>query len=244
MSGEDLDAVAELDEAAQAVEEALGSLLRLDREIRPAGVADEERVAGEDEPRLVAAGAVDHREAAVLGPVTRRVDRAQDDLADLDLRPVVERLVREGRLGVAVDADRDAVLEREASVAGDVIGVRVRLEDADEPDVATLGLRQHRLDVVGRVDDDRDAGVLVADEVAGAAQIVVQELLEEHGATLPPASAMYPKAAPVACSSSSSRMTNQPIASRKTSVCSPFIRIPPRFWSRIGDSPHSRGACS
>ena len=86
-------------------------------------------------------------------------------VADLDLRPVVERLVREGRPGVAVHANRDAVLEREPSVAGDVIGVRVRLEDADEPDVAALRLRQHRLDVVRRIDDDRDARVLVADEV-------------------------------------------------------------------------------
>ena len=45
-------------------------------------------------------------------------------------------------------------------------------------------------------------------------------------------------------SSSSSRHTYQPIASRNTSVCSPFITIPPRFWSRIGDRPHRRGACS
>jgi len=41
----------------------------------------------------------------------------------------------------------------------------------------------------------RDAGVLVADEVRGAAQVIVQELLEQHGSTLPPCSAMYPKAA-------------------------------------------------
>ena len=166
MAGEDLDAVAELDEPAQAVEEALRSLPCFDREVRPPGVADEERVAGEDEPWLVAARAVDHREAAVLGPVARRVDRAEDDLADLDLCPVVERLVREGRAGVAVDAERDAVLERETAVAGDVVGVRVRLEHADEADVAARRLLQQRLDRVRRVDDDRDAGVLVADEVA------------------------------------------------------------------------------
>ena len=140
MAGEDLDAVAELDEPAQAVEEALRSLPCLDREIRPARVADEERVAGEDEPRLVAAGAVDHREAAVLGAVTRRMDRAQDDRADLDFRPVVERLVREARPGFAVHANRDAVLEREASVAGDVVGMRVRLENADEPGFVMLRL--------------------------------------------------------------------------------------------------------
>ena len=51
-------------------------------------------------------------------------------------------------------------------------------------------------------------------------------------------------AEPLACSSSSRRQTNQPIATRKTSVCSPFIRIPPRFWSRTGESPHRRGARS
>jgi len=47
-----------------------------------------------------------------------------------------------------------------------------------------------------------------------------------------------------ACSSSRSRQTYQPIASRKTSVCSPFITMPPRFWSRMGDSPQRRCVCS
>jgi hypothetical protein len=197
MPGEDLDAVSELDEPPQAVEEALGSLPCLDREIRPADIADEERVAGEDEPRLVAAGAVDHREAAVLGPVARRVDRAEDDIAHLDLRPVLERLVREHGLRSGVDADRDVVLERKPAVTRDVIRVRVRLEDADEPDTLALRPRQHGLDRVRRVDDDRDACVLVADEIRGAAQVVVQKLLEQHGATLTPVAAMNPKAAPV-----------------------------------------------
>ena len=67
----------------------------------------------------------------------------RSDVADLDLGPVLERLVREGRPGVPVDADREAVLERETPVAGDVVGVRVRLEDADEPDAVPLRLRQH-----------------------------------------------------------------------------------------------------
>jgi hypothetical protein len=70
------------------------------------------------------------------------MDRPQDDLADLDFRPVVERLVRERRPCVAVNANREAVLERETTVAGDVIGVRVRLEDADEPDLAAFRLSQ------------------------------------------------------------------------------------------------------
>src|SRR5262249_11243030 len=53
--GEDLDAVTERDEPPQAVEEALGSLLSLDREVGPTRVSDEERIAREDEPGFVAA---------------------------------------------------------------------------------------------------------------------------------------------------------------------------------------------
>jgi len=51
----DLDPVAEIDEPVQRVEEPLGAVLRLDREVGPCGVADEERVAREHEPGLVTA---------------------------------------------------------------------------------------------------------------------------------------------------------------------------------------------
>ncbi len=60
----------------------------------------------------------------------------------------------------------------------------------------------------------------------------------------PPRTGPVSPPAPLACSSSSRRQTNQPIAIRKTTVCSAFIRIPPRFWSRTGESPHRRGARS
>ena len=72
--GEHLDAVAELDQPPQRVEQPLGALARADGEVGPCGVADEQRVAREHEPGLVAARAVDHGEAAVLGPVAGRVD--------------------------------------------------------------------------------------------------------------------------------------------------------------------------
>jgi hypothetical protein len=36
------------------------------------------------------------------------------------------------------------------------------------------------LDRVRGIDDDRDAGVLVADEIRRAAEIIVDELLEQH----------------------------------------------------------------
>ena len=79
---------------------------RLAREVGPRGVADQQRVAGDHEPRLVAARAVDHLEAAVLGPVAGRVHDADDDVAQRDLLAVVERLVRVLGLGRGMDMNR------------------------------------------------------------------------------------------------------------------------------------------
>ena len=147
---------------------------------RPCDVADEERIAGQHEPGLVCPRAVDHGEGAMLGPVARRVNRADDDLAQLDLCAVVQRLMGERRFGGAVYAHREAVLQREAPVARDVVCMRMRLEDGDELDVSTLALIQILLDRVGRIDEDGDSRVLVSDEVGSTPQIVVDELLEEH----------------------------------------------------------------
>ncbi len=72
------------------------------------------------------------------------------------------------------------MLERETAVARDVVGVRVRLEHPHEPDAVARGLLEVRLDRVGRIDHDGDAGLLVSDEVRGAAEVVVDELAEEH----------------------------------------------------------------
>src|SRR5262249_7480827 len=99
--------------------------------------------------------------------------------------------VRESGFGGSMHPDRQAVLEGEAPVTGDVIRVRVRLEHADEPNFLPLRLRQDRLDRVRRIHDEPGPRRLVADEVGGAAQVVVQELLEQHGATLAPAAATY-----------------------------------------------------
>ena len=76
-----------------------------------------------------------------------------------------------------------AVLEREAAVTGDVVGVVVRLEHAHDPHAGPLRRLEVVLDRVGGVDDDRLAGRLVADQVGGAAEVVVHELLKEHFAS-------------------------------------------------------------
>ena len=52
MAGVDLDSVAELNQTSERVEEALRPLARVDSEIRTCGIADEQRVSRQDEPRL------------------------------------------------------------------------------------------------------------------------------------------------------------------------------------------------
>ena len=90
-----------------------------------------------------------------------------------------------------VDADREPVLERKPPVTRDVIRMGVRLDRANEPHAAPLGLLEVLLDRVRRVDDDRLTRALVADQVRGAPESVVDELREEHSAaTVAPSSAI------------------------------------------------------
>ena len=99
--------------------------------------------------------------------------------------PSSHRVVRVLGLGRGVDAHRDAVLEREPPVPGEVVGVRVRLDRADDADVAPLGLVEVLLDREGRIDDDGVTGTWIADEVRRTAERVVDELREDHGRARP-----------------------------------------------------------
>ncbi len=185
MTGVHLDAVPELDEPTQRVEEALGSLPPVDCEVGPRSVADEERVAGEDDPRVCSARPVSHCEAAVLGPMAGRVDAAKDDVAENDLVVVLHRVVRVLGCGCRMDAHRNSVLECESPVTREMISVRVRLDCANDADLATLGLLEVLLDREGRIDDDGLAGARIADEIRRTPERVVDELREDHGRARP-----------------------------------------------------------
>ena len=116
----------------------------------------------------------------MLGPVAGGVDHAERDRADLDRVAVDHRIARVVDLGQRVDADRDAVLEREPAVPGDMVGVRVRLDRPDDPETPALGLLEQRLDREGGIDEHGNAGFFVSHEVTRAAEIAVQELVEDH----------------------------------------------------------------
>ena len=180
VAGKDLDAVWQLCEPAERVEKPLGAGARLDREVRARGVPDEERVAREDEPRLVAPVAIADGEGAVLGAVTGRVDRADRDRADVHDRTVVERCMGVVRLRGAVDVHWTAVVEREPAVPGEVVRVRVCLEHAHQPNLLARRLLDVLLDPVRRIDDRCLPRVLVADQIGRAPQAVVHELAEDH----------------------------------------------------------------
>ena len=109
MSGIHLVGVGKLGESLQRVKEAFCPFARLDGEVGTRGVADEEGVAGEDEPLV-------DDEGAVLGPVARRMDDAQRHRSDFQLLTVLERIERELRLRERVNRNRHTVLEPEAAV--------------------------------------------------------------------------------------------------------------------------------
>ena len=95
VAGVDLDPVGELEQPPQRVEEALGALLRADGEVGSGGVADEERVAGEDEPGLVGAVRSMTARQVCSGRCPGVWIARRTTVAELDLGAVLER--RRGR---------------------------------------------------------------------------------------------------------------------------------------------------
>ena len=74
----------------------------------------------------------------------------------------------------------------EPAVAGDVVGVVVGLEHVLDAHAEVAREPQVLVDVEPRVDHRGDARVLVADQVARAAEVVVGELAEDHARSISP----------------------------------------------------------
>jgi hypothetical protein len=174
----DLDEVLVLEQARERAVEPARALLRLDGQVRAGHVADEERVPGQEEPRRVVAAPVLDGEGEVLGPVARRAEGGDARVAELQRRPVGERLVVVLGAGLGAHPQGGAGRGGEAPAAGEVVGVVVRLEDVADPDVVLVRELEVVLDLPLRVDDRRLAAV--GDHVRGAAEVLVQDLAEEH----------------------------------------------------------------
>ena len=166
------------------MKEPFRAFARLDRQVGSRSVADEEGVARENEPIV-------HDEGAVLRPVAGRVDHAYGHGTDLQLLAVLQRLGGKLRLGHRMDGNRHSMLEREPSVPGDVIGVGVRLQHAHDADARFVSRLEVLLDRVRGVDQERLPLAGVADQVGGAAEIVVDELAKQHTRKLTPGAARF-----------------------------------------------------
>ena len=173
MAGIHLDGIRQLRQPSQRVEEPFCTFTGLDRKVGPGGVADEERVTGEHEPLV-------HDERTVLGTVARRMYDTDRHGADLQLLPVLQRVERKLGLGDRVHRDGQALLQREAAVAGNVVGVGMRLQHPDDPNAGLGRGLEIRLDRIGGVDHESLPTAGIADQIRGAAEIVVDELAKEH----------------------------------------------------------------
>jgi len=186
MPGPDLDLAGQREQMLlEGAEDAARALGFLDGQVGPRDVADEQRVAGQHGPGLLAPTGVDEGERGVLGPVAGRVQDPHRQRAELELVAVVERLVLVGRAGLAVDVDGRPGGGGEATVARDMVGVVVGLEDVLDAHAHVAREFKVVVDLEARVDDGGHARLLVADQVGGAAQVVVSDLAEDHRCSSP-----------------------------------------------------------
>ncbi len=152
----------------------------LDGEIGASHVTDEQAVPAQHRPRLVAAGGVDQQEGGVLGAVPGGVQGAHRERSQAQLPAVLEGLVLVRGIGQAMDVDACPGSRHQAPVPGDVVGVVVGLEHVLDRDPPVAGQLEVLVDLKARVDDRGDPGPLVADQIRGATEVVVGDLLEEH----------------------------------------------------------------
>lgn len=103
-------------------------------EVGPAGVADEQRVAGQDEPRLVGARQVGDDVGVMGGGVSWCCPCLEHGVAEFDQLAVGEFDVGKVHAGALGQVGGGAGAGDEVGESGDVIGLHVRLEHGDDRD--------------------------------------------------------------------------------------------------------------
>ena len=118
--------------------------------------------------------------ASMLGAMTLGMQRAHPQRTQVELIPVLERLVIVGRPRLAMDMDGRARGDREASVTRDVIGMVVGLEDVLDAHAHVPGEIQVLVDLETRIDDRCHPSPLIADQIRSAPEIVMGNLTKDH----------------------------------------------------------------
>jgi hypothetical protein len=114
-------------------------------QVGPADVADEQRVAGEDQPRLLRAAApVRDNVGVVSRRMAGRRDRSNDGVTKLDGVTVTKGAVLELDRGAVRQIRRRTRSRDELGQPGDVVGLNVRLEDRYDRRADSLSSARYR----------------------------------------------------------------------------------------------------
>jgi len=179
MAREDDDVIRQLEQASErgVQNSCLTERIAGGVEIGSADVTDEERVPGEDQPRLVgAATKICQREGTVRRRMSGCGERGDDRVPEFDALTVLERLVWERNTAPGREVRRRVGLRHERRETRHVIRLDVRLEDGHDRRADRRGRVDVRIDEVGVGVDNRELRMRRAtDEVARARAGVVQE---------------------------------------------------------------------
>src|SRR5579859_873639 len=184
-AGEHVDVVGQGLEAIGAAHDYVDALPGADGKLGAAEVSHHQRVAGEDEPWLVAARVVGHQETDVFRRMTRRVPHARGDVSERqhvailrcrerkrDIRVRGQDILRTGRLG-------------ELARRGEMIGVDVGVDHIVDAHARPLGRLDVGLDVADGIDHGGRRLASTAEKVGDADRLEVQKLAYDHGVASP-----------------------------------------------------------
>jgi len=150
------------------------------QQVNARDLSDEERTAREEVLRVVRAAQVRDEIGDVLGSVSRRRNTTDRELADVDDVAVRVRHMWIREFGVGAGMQRDRPKLRKRRRARDVVVVNVRLERIGDKHAEARSRAEIRVNVPVGVDEKRNAGLRVSDEVARVAQAGVEELLDQQ----------------------------------------------------------------
>ena len=159
VAGPDLDLLGKREQAlVKRAIDLRGPVGRLDRQVGPGDIADEEAVPADDGPRLLAPLEVEEQERGVLGPMAGCRDGFDSDLAEIQRPAVADRAMLVLGLGKPVNVDRRSGRQGQPAVSGDVVGVVVGFEHVLDPGSVQTAEPQVGIDVPLRVDHGGDPG--------------------------------------------------------------------------------------
>ena len=156
-------------------------VIAVSMQVGPPCIADQQRISGQDEPRVVATRVIGDHIDVVRQRMAGRGHRPDLGVPERHRLAVAEWVMCEVDTGPFGQVRGCTRTGHELRQAGDVIGLHVRLEDGDDRSALRLGEPDVLVDEVGVGIHNSECAVgLAPEEVRGAGGLVVQQLSEVH----------------------------------------------------------------